>query len=78
METHTTSAPIAHAFDPSAWLKTFESIGGGHVLTAAAVHLGFTVHGRSAEDQRLARCMIDALTVEQTESLADHLRSREV
>jgi len=73
----TTSAPSAHAFDPQQWLADFESLGGGHVLTDETIHLGFTVAGRSDEDQTRARQMIDRLGAGERSDLTRFLRNRE-
>ena len=77
MQTDSTIAPEAHAFDPVDWLKTFEAVGGGYVLSDEAAHFGFAVCGRSEVDQRAARQMIAKLAGKEQKALVDHLRRQE-
>jgi hypothetical protein len=67
-----TGAPIAHAFDPAAWLAEFEANGGGYIL-ADALNLIIRVLGNSYANAAQAKRMIGDLTQEQIDALIAHL-----
>lgn len=69
-------APIAHAFNPLAWLLQFKTHGGGYVVTNSRVHLFVAKTGNPAEQQRKAQIMLSALTVQQRDRIEAHLIDR--
>jgi hypothetical protein len=70
-----TGAPMAHAFDPAAWLAQFETVGGGWILRDCLFR-ALLVEDRSDEELARARQMIVDLTDEDRASLTAHLRWR--
>lgn len=76
MNCTTTSAPIAHAFDPAEWLSRFERLGGGYVVNAdGKLDLGFLHATGTPAGQREAREMLAALSEQQSSLVLEHLVS---
>ena len=68
------SAPIAHAFSPADWLRKFEALGGGYVVSDTRTSFCIPLQGVTLAEQHAANALLQHLTEGERASVVQHIR----
>lgn len=60
-------------FVPTAWLQTFESLGGGYAIGGSFLRLGIVVGNQTDAELAQARMMVRSLTLDDRAAIYAHI-----
>lgn len=69
-----TSAPIAHVFSPADWLRKFEALSGGYVVSDTRTSFCIPAQGVTLAKQIAANALLRHLTEDERASVVEHIR----